>query len=957
MTVKADLAWLENPEIFRVNRLDAHSDHHFYESETELENGDETLRQSLNGSWRFAWSRRPSERPADFYRDGADLSGFGEIQVPGHIELQGYDQIQYINTMYPWDGHAFLRPPKVDWDYNPVGSYVKEFDLKETLCKKRVCISFQGVEQAFYVWLNGEFIGYAEDTFSPSEFDLTERIREKNNRLCVEVYKRSSAAWIEDQDFFRFSGIFRDVYLYAKPETHVEDLWIKAGLFDDDQTGSLELEVKVSGNTDAGLSWELQSRERKPICSGDLKADHGKLLWKTELQQIPQVRKWETGDPYLYRLLLRVTGADGRLIEVVPYRIGFRRFELKNRIMLLNGKRLIINGVNRHEWNPRRGRAILPEDMKKDIEILKKNHINAVRTCHYPNQSLWYELCDEAGICVMDETNLESHGSWQKMGRCEPSWNVPGSRPEWEACVIDRAVSLLERDKNHPSVLWWSCGNESYAGTCILAMSRYFHKKDPSRLVHYEGVFWNRTYEEISDVESRMYASPEAVREYLEHDPQKPFLLCEYMHDMGNSLGGMESYIRLLEQYPMYQGGFIWDFIDQALYHKNEYGEEVLGYGGDFADRPTDYAFSANGILFADRREKPAMQEVRYWYSGPEERKQIIKRNQVLRAQEEERLKKEYVSEEDREPFQVIHGDVMLGIKGNGFRFLFSYADGGPVSLVFDGKECLYRGPGPAFWRATTENDKGNGFFSRSGMWLTADRFSVCRECVVTEYAENRTETLKPEAFAERKPAADDLEKVKITYTYVTGTKPETKTEIAYTVDRTGKIQVDVHYYGQKGLPELPLFGLRLIMPMSLETMEWAGLSGETYPDRKAGGLFGKFQSRIGSPDYLVPQEYGTHMDTCWVKAGPLCFVMNEKPFHFSVRPYTDAELENALHREELPRTGRTVVNILGAMRGVGGIDSWGADVEPAYRVSAEQDIHLSFFVMGAGKFGKDIKK
>ena len=277
------------------------------------------------------------------------------------------------------------------------------------------------------------------------------------------------------------------------------------------------------------------------------------ILWTSKKQLFSDVAKWDVGQPNLYQLILLVKDADNNVLEAVPYKIGFRRFEIKDKLMLLNGKRLIINGVNRHEWNPRRGRSITEEDMRKDIEIMKKNNINAVRTCHYPDQSLWYQLCDEAGICLMDETNLESHGSWQKMGQCEPSWNVPGSDSRWEACVVDRATSMLERDKNHPAILWWSCGNESYAGTCILAMSRYFHEKDPSRRVHYEGVFWNRQFEEISDVESRMYASPAEVRAYLENDPGKPYLLCEYMHDMGNSIGGTESYIKLLDEFPMYQ--------------------------------------------------------------------------------------------------------------------------------------------------------------------------------------------------------------------------------------------------------------------------------------------------------------------------------------------------------------------------------------------------------------------
>ncbi|MDO5423972.1 MAG: glycoside hydrolase family 2 TIM barrel-domain containing protein [Eubacteriales bacterium] len=971
--MEANLAWLEDPEVFRVNRLDAHSDHSFYETEEDQRAGRESLRQSLNGEWRFRWSEKPGERPADFWKDGADLSGFGSILVPGHMELAGYGKVHYINTVYPWDGHCFLRPPHVDWEQNPVGSYVKEFDLDGGLCGKRLCISFQGVEEAMYVWLNGVFVGYAEDSFTPSEFDLTGLVKETGNRLCMEVYKRSSAAWIEDQDFFRFSGIFREVYLYAKPRVHVEDLWVKAGLGEDYATGTLEAEVKVSGEEAGRIAWTLEDPDGKKVCEGELKqaghagpgladetperagvdagyaagsqesAEQKVCVWNLEPLTIPEVRKWDLGEGNLYRIVLKVFAADGHLAEVVPYRIGFRRFEIREKIMLLNGKRLIINGVNRHEWNPRRGRSITADDMKKDIEVLKRNHINAVRTCHYPNQSLWYQLCDEAGICVMDETNLESHGSWQKMGRCEPSWNVPGASKVWEACVVDRAASMLERDKNHPSILWWSCGNESYAGPCILAMSQYFHEKDPSRRVHYEGVFWNREFQEISDVESRMYATPEEIRTYLENDPQKPYLLCEYMHDMGNSLGGMESYRTLLDEFPMYQGGFIWDYMDQAIYYKNAFGEEVLGYGGDFLDRPTDYAFSGNGIVFADRTEKPAMQEVRYWYAAPEEREAIRRENERLREIAEAECARAVPQNTGK--LQVIHGDVHLGLKGTDFEMLFSFQEGGPVSIVYDGEECLYRAPRPAFWRAATENDKGNGFDTRSSVWMAADQFSKCTDIRVEEYAKDRTDVLDVTDFAGRKPAAEDIERVTITYTYTTRTVPETEAAIAYTVDGSGRIRTELHYSGKKGLPELPVFGLRIVMPKRWERVAWQGLSGETYPDRKAGGRFGVQEEAIAIADYLVPQECGNHMDTCWAKVGPMRIRMDGTPFHFSALPYTAVELENALHKEELPRSARTVVTVLGRMRGVGGIDSWGADVEAPYHVSAEEDICCSFYI------------
>lgn len=946
--MKNRLNWLENPEIFRVNRLDAHSDHIWYVNTEAQKKGELIQIQSLNGTWKYLWRENPGRRPEHFYEEGFDDGQFGEIEVPGHVELQGYGRIQYINTMYPWDGHTFMRPPQIDWEYDPVSSYVKVFDLNKGLCNRRVCISFQGVEEAFYVWLNGSFIGYSEDSFTPSDFDLTPYIREKNNRLCVEVYKRSSAAWIEDQDFFRFSGIFRDVYLYAKPELHIEDLWIQAGLLDDYSTGTLTVKMKVSREEKmetvylqemAGCQAQLRLKDKagKLLYEGLLEAETTEDGYFTSKQmRFEQIQLWSSDSPYLYKAEILLQNATGELVEIIPHKIGFRRFEIRDKIMLLNGKRLIIKGVNRHEWNPERGRSITREDMLADIEILKRNHINAVRTCHYPNQSLWYELCDEAGIYLMDEANLESHGSWQKMGTCEPSWNVPGDLPEWKACVVDRAASMLERDKNHVSVLFWSCGNESYAGKNILAMSSYFHEKDPSRLVHYEGVFWNREYDDISDVESRMYAKPDEIRAYLENDPQKPFLLCEYMHDMGNSLGGMESYIRLQEEFPMYQGGFIWDYIDQALYFKDKNGKRMLEYGGDFLDRPTDYAFSANGIVFADRTEKPALQEVAYWYQPKMIRmkKDIEKKHQIETAKAQITAKKTQwikASKENSDELKVIKGDVNLGVKGKNFEILFSYVEAGPVSIVYEGKEWLYRAPRFALWRAATENDRGNGFPFESAMWIGADRYQKCKSYKI---------------FCEK-------EAVTISYTFTLSAFPVVEATIIYKVDASGAIYIKARMGGSEDLPQLPCFGLRFILPYTADKIRWQGLSGETYPDRKRGGTFGIYESKAEITKYLVPQENGCHVDTYQMEAEyegkRIRFVYDKEPFAFSALPVTAHEMEAAFHKEEMLLQGRTIISIYGAMRGVGGIDSWGADVEAAYQIPAGKDLEVSFIIFPEG--------
>ena len=629
--MNADMKWLDNPEVFKVNQLEPHSDHCYYLDYSDMKKEKNPLLQSLNGQWEFAYSKNVMERPVDFYKETFDASGFDKIMVPGHIELAGYDKIRYINTMYPWEGKEYHRGAYSmqatgaeegmfsEAQYNPVGSYIKYFDMDKNMCGKRIHICFEGVEEAMYLWLNGQFIGYAEDSFTPSEFDLTPYIKEKGNVLAVQVHKMSTAAFLEDQDFFRFFGIFRNVTLKAIPDVHLEDVWFKPVLNQDNESGSVSVSMKVSatGSQNVTAGFILKDREENILVEKSLQLnkenDH---LEGTICVDLESVKLWDNHNPYLYHAYVELKAEDGSLAEVIPYDIGFRRIEIIDKVVYLNGKRLVITGVNRHEWNARTGRCIGIEDMKADISCMLRNNINSVRTCHYPDQIPWYYMCDDAGIYVMAETNLESHGSFQKLGAIEPSCNVPGSIPQWRDAVLERAKNNFETFKNHTSILFWSLGNESYAGDDIEAMNVYFAEKKDGRLVHYESSYYNRAYEDtISDFETRMYAKPEDVEEYLNNSPKKPYILCEFMHDMGNSMGGLGSYMKLIDKYDMYHGGFIWDFIDQAIMVKDSVtGKDVLRYGGDFDDKPSDYEFSANGIVFADRKEKPAMQEVRYYY-------------------------------------------------------------------------------------------------------------------------------------------------------------------------------------------------------------------------------------------------------------------------------------------------------------------------------------------------------
>ena len=601
----------------------AHSDHVAYADEKEAEERKSSFRLPLDGVWKFHYARNYAQTVSGFEAEDFDCKCWEDIRVPAHIQMEGYDIPQYVNIQYPWDGREDVWRDAVPSEFNPVASYVKYFTLPEGFRKNGLYISFQGVESGFALWLNGHYVGYSEDSFTPSDFDLTPYVKEGENKLAVQVFKWTSSSWCEDQDFYRFSGIFRSVYLYTMPKVHVYDLKVQPVVDEAVLNADLLVTMQMRGEGKARLTLTgsrnysvLEEKEEQIIFSEELPVSEGEVHFEKEVKK-PDL--WSAEIPNLYTLTIECFDQNGERSELVSQRIGFRRFEMKDGIMTLNGKRIVFKGVNRHEFSSKTGRAVTREEVLKDIVTMKQNNINAIRTCHYPDASIIYDLCDEYGLYMIAENNLESHGSWDAAmhGSVPKDTIVPGDNMDWEPMMLDRVNSCYQRDKNHPAVLIWSVGNESYGGKVIFDMSEKFRALDPYRLVHYEGIFNDRRYEATSDMESQMYTSVENVKKFLAEHKEKPFIMCEYTHAMGNSCGAMHKYTDLTDTEPRYQGGFIWDYIDQSILKKDRYGKDFQAYGGDFLERPTDYNFSGNGICYGgDRDPSPKMQEVKFNYQN-----------------------------------------------------------------------------------------------------------------------------------------------------------------------------------------------------------------------------------------------------------------------------------------------------------------------------------------------------
>ena len=607
--------WNNNPQIVSLNMNKPHNDFVSYEIKSQAMEGikeNSSRYISLNGKWKFNFCKNIKSIPEDFYKTNYNNNSWDEIDVPSNWQIKGYGIPQYTNLIYPWTGREDIKPPFAPVEINEAGCYVKLFHISKDQLNKKILINFQGVESCFYLYVNGEIVGFSKDSFSPSEFDITEYLVEGENKVAVKVYRWCDASWLEDQDFWRLSGIFRDVYLEIKNHTHIVDYRIDSNLTDDYKDGTFSSKIKVVGEGNQKVKLELYDEEN--IIYSDEKELNVDGESDVHFQTIiDKPRKWSAEQPNLYKVIISLQNENGEITEYVSCDTGFRRFEIKENVMYINGKRILFNGVNRHEFDCEMGRAINKDIMEKDIKIMKQFNVNALRTSHYPNNPYMYDLCDKYGLYVIDEVNLETHGTW-KYGQIEEENALPGSKSEWTNAVLSRCKSMFERDKNHPSIIIWSLGNESFGGENFRKMYRFFKDNDKTRVVHYEGIFHHRMYEDVSEIESQMYTRPWQIEEYAKNNPRKPHIMCEYTHSMGNSNGNLDAYYKLFRKYDVLQGGFVWDFKDQAILKKE--GEiSYLAYGGDFGDFPNDYDFSGNGLVFANGEVTPKFYEIKYWYA------------------------------------------------------------------------------------------------------------------------------------------------------------------------------------------------------------------------------------------------------------------------------------------------------------------------------------------------------
>ncbi len=1000
--------WQSAPEITQINRLAPRASFMPYENSDKAVKGERFSSGryfSLDGKWSFKLFNNYRDRIISFAEPKFDSSDWDSITVPSSWQMQGFDRPIYANVQYPWEGNERIHPPFAPTEFNPVGCYIKKFTLPRGFSKGRVVVCFEGVESCFYLYVNGTRYGYSEGTFRHSEFDITELLNPGENTIGVEVYRWCTGSWLEDQDFFRLSGIFRSVYLYTTYDQYIADFAISAE--PDEKYTSGTVSVKL----DLGILKEHTEVEMTIYdANGDVAAFDSftasnvkKVNLKTTL---PFIRLWSAEHPYLYNVVFALRNEAGESFEYASCKIGFRKIEIKESVVYLNSKRLVLKGVNRHEFSCDTGRAVSREVMIADIKTMKANNVNAVRTSHYPNNQDWYDLCDEYGLYVIDENDLETHGTRFNTHMSTPL--LPGSRQEWLPSCMDRIESLYERDKNHPSVICWSLGNECSGGENFKKMYDYLKKKDSSRFVHYESI-WDdfENDRNVTDVYSMMYEKPWNIEKKMAKYKDKPYMLCEYAHAMGNSFGGNRKYIDLLSEYKQFFGLFVWDFVDQGIRTKTADGVEYIGYGGDFGDDPNDGNFCGDGLLFADRTESPKLAEMKRLYQNIDFEAvnaakgkvkitnnfmftdlseynlhwQQIKSNKVVDSGDvlvsiapgETKTvdlgivksvdgewylnllfelkdavkwakaghviaKKQFViNEYDIKKTEIKKSEMTarteygtLYITGGDLEVRFSRRTGRLYSIMKNGREVLASPILPEFWRAMTDNDRGNHMQVRCAMWKNAGReasFSI------SDVKEKGKSVVVKTSFR--------------VFTY----PEESFGEVIYTIASEG-IHVDFSFTPAKGLPELPQVSLMINCAQSFYSLEYLGKGPhENYIDRCESADVGLYKTDINDlyVPYLKPQEHGERTDVRYARltgTKQMLTVEANKSMELNVCRWSIDELERAKHGYDLKPNDEPYIKVVACQTGIGGYDSWGAKTLDEYTVKSGKTYKLSFTII-----------
>jgi len=998
----------ENPQVIGINKEMAHSTLIAYTDMSVAKAGNRTASEnylSLNGNWKFNWAAKPADRPLDFYELEYNSRKWKEIEVPSNWQLKGYGKPIYVNTRYPFK----KDPPRIQHENNPVGSYIKEFSVPKNWGSKRVFLHFDGVESAFYLWINGKKVGYSQGSRLPAEFDITDFIHTGDNLLAVEVYRWSDGSYLECQDFWRLSGIFRNVYLSCRPTLFIRDFEVKTELDPQYRDAVLIVTTKVKNLGSIGLyeptvnAVLVDASKRHPVFRMKFTA-HGTYVESggetiiTLKTAIKDPLKWSAEKPNLYTLILTLTDDSGKKYEHVSSRIGFRKVEIKHGQLLVNGQPILIKGVNRHEHDPVRGHYITPESMEQDIQIMKRLNINAVRTSHYPNDPLWYELCDIYGIYVIDEANVESHGMGYNPER------TLANKPLWEKAHLDRIKRMVERDKNHPSVIIWSMGNEAGDGTSFEAASNWIHQRDPSRPVHYERA-GQRSH---TDIVCPMYSRIESLIKYAQVKQDRPLIMCEYAHAMGNAIGNLAEYWETIEAYDHLQGGSIWDWVDQGLQEKAKDGSIYYTYGGDYGDKPNDKNFCINGVVFPDRSLPPKVWEVKKVYQNigvyvdDFKRHRILFKNkffftnlsefdvswtlsednQVLEAGKIKNMNiKPGTSEYRTVPFQNVEPSP-----GSEFWFKVvfklkkatKWAEAGQVIAWEQFKIDVPDAPAFSFelqkdvdQKITEKNDKisvsGKGYkvvFSKTagtmislkyaGKEMLADQqgptLNVYRAPIDNDkYLRKRWQKASLDNLnlkvLNAKVGQPQNNHVDMEFELKRDGKNETRFthQIVYRIYNDGSIHVSNDVVPYSNLPILPKVGVMLHLSQHLEDYTWYGCGPfENYPDRKTGSAVNVYKSTVTDQfvPYVRPQEMGNREDVRWVALtadnGAGIIIKGDNLLSYTALHFTPLDLEAATHLNELKPRKEIMLSIDARMSGLGN-SSCGPRVIKKYELQPEE--------------------